>query len=90
MKVFAVFNAHSGGQEVNGEIVKAEAKEQLDISGVNSVEVLERVAGEVPRYCIVLDIDDATAQETGEKLLAALGQSSPYMTNVAWGAYKNV
>jgi hypothetical protein len=85
MKIFAVFNAYASSYEVSGEAVKLG-----DISGVNSVEVLEKVAGEVPRYCIALDVDDATAQETGDKLKAALGQYSSYMTNVAWGAYKKI
>ncbi len=85
MKVFIVFNSYASSYEVSGEAVKLG-----DISGVNSVEVLERVAGEVPSYCIALDIEDATAEETGGKVKAALGQYSSYMTEVAWGAFKKI
>lgn len=85
MKVFVVFNSYSSSYEVSDA-----AAGLKNISGVNSVETMEKVAGEVPKYCISLDIDDATAEETGAKLKAAIGQYSSYMSNMAWGAYKKI
>jgi len=85
MKVFVVFNAYVGSYEVSGRI-----GELKSIDGVKSVEAMERVAGEVPRYCLAFEIDDETAQKTGEKLKQTLGQYSSYMSNVVWGAYKKI
>ena len=51
---------------------------------------MERVAGKVPRYCLAIEIENENAQETGDQLKRALGEYSSYMSNVAWGAYKNI
>lgn len=85
MKVFVVFNAYVDSHDVSSRI-----GELKGIDGVTSVEALEKVAGEVPRYCLAFDIEDDRAQETGEKLKAKLDQYSSYMSNVAWGAYKKI
>jgi hypothetical protein len=90
MKVFAVFDVYVDGQEVDGELIKPEVAKLSTISGVNSAELLERVAGEVPRYCIELDIEDTNAEETGEKLLVMLNHYSSYLTNMTWGAYEKI
>jgi hypothetical protein len=85
MRVFIVFDAYADSYQVSGRI-----GELKSINGVKSVEALERVAGEAPRYCLAFDIDDDTAQETGARLKETLGQYSSYMSNVAWGAYKKI
>jgi len=85
MKVFVVFDAYVDGYQVNDRMAELES-----ISGVNSARALERTAGEVPRYLLEIDMEDEYAQETGQKLKAALGQYSSYMSNVAWGAYKKI
>jgi hypothetical protein len=51
---------------------------------------LERVAGEVPHYCVTCDLDDDAAVETGEALLKAINQYSQHISNFAWGAYKKI
>jgi len=85
MKLFIVFDASASGYEVSGE-----AANLGSISGVKSVATLEAVAGEVPRYCIQLKIEDENAEATGAKVKEALSQYSSYMSNVAWGAYKKI
>ena len=85
MKVFIVFNANASSYEVSDGAARL-----VDISGVNSVETLEKVAGEVPRYCIALDIADATAEETGGRVKAALDPYRSYMSDMIWGAYKKI
>ena len=85
MKVFVIFDAYVDSYQVNDRMAELE-----NINGVNSAKALERVSGEVPRYCLEIDIEDEGAQETGEKLKSALGQYSSYMSNVAWGAYKKL
>lgn len=84
MKIFVVFDAYVDSSQINSKIG------ELKISGVKSVEALERVAGEVPRYCLSFDIDDNSAQETGSRLKEILGQYSSYMSNLTWGAYKDI
>jgi len=85
MRVFVVFNTYVDSYEVTGRI-----GELKGISGVRSVEALERVAGEVPRYCLAFDIEDEVAEETGAKLKETLDQYSSYMSNVTWGAYRKI
>jgi len=85
MKVFVVFDSYADSYQVSGRI-----GELKGISGVKSVEALERARGEVPRYCLAFEIEDEGAQETGGRLKEVLGQYSSYMSNVAWGAYKKI
>ncbi len=86
MKIYVVFNAYSAS---NYDVSDA-ASGFKSISGVNSVTTMERVAGEVPRYCIEIDIADENAEATGAKVKEAFGRYSSYMSNVAWGAYKKI
>ena len=85
MKLFVVLDAYVDSYQLSGGVWEFKS-----IKGVKSVEALEKVAGEVPRYCLAFDIEDDGAKETGEKLKATLGQYSSYMSNVAWGAYKKI
>ena len=85
MKIFVVFDAYASSYDVSDAAAGLKS-----ISGVNSVTTMEKVAGEVPRYCIEVDIEDENAEATGAKLREAFGEYSSYMTNVAWGAYKKV
>jgi len=85
MKAFIIFDSHVEKYDVTDRI-----PELKGISGVTSVELLERVAGEVPRYCLEFEIDDDSAQETGAKLKSVLDEYSSYMSNVAWGAYNKI
>jgi len=85
MKLFVVFDTSSASYEV-----KEALSDMKSINGVNSIDLLERVAGEVPRYCVTYDIDDDSAEETGRELKKAISQYSQYMSNLAWGAYKKI
>lgn len=85
MKAFIIFDAHADSYQVSGRI-----PELKSIDGVKSVEALERVAGEVPRYLLAFEIDDDKAQAAGEKLKSVLNQYSSYMSRVAWGAYRKI
>ncbi len=85
MRVYIIFDAYVDSYDVSDRI-----PELKSIDGVNSVEALERVAGEVPRYCLAFEIDDDKGQETGARIKSTLDQYSSYMSNVAWGAYKKI
>lgn len=71
-----------------------EVREAVDelrgIKGVKSVEMLERVAGEVPRYCVAYELEDDRAEETIERVRQMGRQYSSYVSNNAWGAYKKI
>lgn len=71
-----------------------EVREAVDelrgIRGVKSVEMLERVAGEVPRYCVAYELEDDRAEETIERVRQVGSQYSSYVSNNAWGAYKKI
>ncbi len=85
MKIFVVFDSYANSYDVSDA-----AAGMKNISGVNSVATMEKVAGEVPKYCIEIDIEDENSEATGAKLKEAFGEYSSYMTNVAWGAYKKI
>ena len=85
MKAFIIFDAYVDGYQVSDRI-----PELMSIDGVESVEALERLAGEAPRYLLAFEINDDKAQEAGEKLKSVLNQYSSYMHNVGWGAYKKI
>ena len=85
MKLFAVFDTYADSYEVRDAV-----EELRSISGVKSVEVLERVAGKVPHYCIAYDIEDDGAQETVERIRQTASQYSSYISNHNWGAYKKI
>ena len=85
MKVFAVFDTPAEGYQIREAL-----SEMKSIKGVNSIDLLERVAGEVPNYCVTCDLDDDGAEETGAALLKAINQYSQQISNLAWGAYKNI
>ena len=90
IRVLCAFDVYVDGQEISGELIKPEVAKLTAISGINSAELLERVAGEVPRYCIALDVDDVADPEVGEKLMAMLDYYSSDMANVTWGAYSKI
>ena len=85
MRAYIIFDAYVDSYDVSDRI-----PELKSIDGVESVEALERVAGEVPRYCLAFELDDDKAQDAGAKLKSTLDQYSSYMSNVAWGAYKKI
>jgi hypothetical protein len=85
MKAFAVFDTPAESYQIREALL-----EMKSINGVNSIDLLKRVAGEVPQYCITCDIDDDGAEETGEALLKAINQYSQHISNFAWGAYKKI
>ena len=85
MKLFAVFDTYAESYQIKDAI-----SELKSIKGVKSIEVLERVAGEVPRYCVAYDIEDDGAQETMERIRQAASQYSSYISNHTWGAYKKI
>jgi len=85
MRLFSVFDTYADSYEVR------EAVDELrGIKGVKSVEVLERVAGEVPRYCVAYELEDDGAEETIERIRQAGSHYSSYVSNNAWGAYKKI
>jgi hypothetical protein len=85
MKLFSVFDTYADSYQIRDAV-----DELKSIKGVKSIEVMERVAGEVPRYCVVYDIDDDDGQVTIERIRQALSQYSGYVSNNAWGAYKKM
>ena len=85
MKLFSVFDTNAESYQVRDAV-----DELKSIKGVKSIEVMQRVAGEVPRYCVVYDIDDNDGQETIERIRQAGSRYSEYVSNSAWGAYKKI
>ena len=85
MTLFSVFDTYADSYEVRDAV-----GELKSIDGVKSIEVMERAAGEVPRYCVAYGIEDDGAEETIEKIRQAVGQYSSYMSNHSWGAYKKI
>ena len=85
MKVFVVFDADASSYDISDG-----AAGLTSISGVNSVVAMEKVAGEVPRYCIEIEIADEDAEATGARLRDAFGMYSSYMSNMGWGVYKKI
>ena len=85
MKLFSVFDTNAASYEVKDAVA-----ELRRIEGVKSAEVMERAAGEVPRYCVMYDIEDDDAEATIERVRQAGGQYSSYVSNHAWGAYKKI
>lgn len=85
MKLFSVFDTYAESYQVRDAV-----QELKSIKGVKSIEVMERVAGEVPRYCVAYDIDDDDGQETIERIRQTASQYSGYVSNHAWGAYKKM
>jgi len=85
MKLFVVFDTDVDSYDIRDAI-----EELKNTKGVKSIELMERVAGEVPRYCIAYDIEDDGGQETVERLRQETSQYSQYISNQAWGAYKEI
>ncbi|MFC1714299.1 hypothetical protein ACFL6S_11580 [Candidatus Poribacteria bacterium] len=85
MKLFSVFDTYASSYEVKDAIAELQS-----IKGVNSIEAMERVAGEVPRYCLAYDIDNTDAEKTIERIRQAASEYSSYVSNSAWGAYKKI
>ena len=85
MKHFSVFNTYASSHDVKGAVA-----ELTRIEGVKSAEVMERVAGKVPRYCVEYDIEDDGAEDTIARLRQAASQYSSYVSNHAWGTYKEI
>lgn len=85
MKLFSVFDTNAESYQVRDAV-----DELRSIKGVKSIEVMQRVAGEVPRYCVVYDIDDDDGQGTIERIRQAGNRYSEYVSNSAWGAYKKI
>ena len=85
MKLFSVFDTYASSYDVKDAI--AELK---NIKGVKSIEIMERVVGEAPRYCVAYDIDDDDSEGTIKRIRQATGQYSSYVSNSAWGAYKKI
>jgi hypothetical protein len=86
MRLFSVFDTYVDSYQIKDAV----ADLKMGIKGIRSVEVMERVAGEVPRYCVEYDIEDDGAQETIERIRQAGSQYSSYISNHVWGVYKKI
>ena len=60
------------------------------IEGVQSLEILERSSGQMPRYCLVLEVEDERAEEIETRLKDLLGQYSGFLSQVSLGLYKKL
>lgn len=85
MKAFVNFDAYVETYEVANEISLYRHR-----PGVQSVHLLERAVGKSPRYCVELDVDDESSEQLMKSIEAQVGQYSSYLSNVSWGAYKQV
>ena len=85
MKVISVFDTYADSHQVKEAISGLKG-----IKGIKSIEVMERTSGEVPRYCIIYDIDDEDAEDTIQRVKWAGEQYSSYVSNNHSGAYKKI
>ena len=60
------------------------------IEGVQSLEILERSSGQMPRYCLILEVEDERAEEIETRLKDLLGQYSGFLSQVSLGLYKKL
>ncbi len=60
------------------------------IEGVQSLEILERSSGQMPRYCLILEVEDERAEEIETRLRDLLGQYSGFLSQVSLALYKKL
>ena len=85
MKVLVQFDSYAMDYEIKGAIGGMSG-----LDGVHSVKLMRKVAGDAPKYCIELEIDDEKSESVREKLGRYRSQYSGEMSNTVVTSYKPV
>jgi len=85
MKLHFVFDASVETYQITDRLGGS-----LSIDGISSVELFEKIEGEVPRYCLVYEIDDSKAESAKSSLKSGLSRYSSYLSNTSWCSYKSL
>lgn len=83
MKLLVQFDASASSYEIRTELSVA-----TSWTGVASVELLEKVAGDIPRYCAVLDVADDRLEDIRSRVRGLASQYAGYAYNVKELAYR--
>jgi hypothetical protein len=84
MKVLVQFDASVSSYEIRNELSSVSSW-----SGIGNVKLLERISGEVPRYCVEAEVADDQAQGFHDRLGALTSRYSGYVYNVKELAYRD-
>jgi hypothetical protein len=85
MKVLFQFDASASSYEIRGELAAVSSW-----SGVKKVELLEKVSGDVPRYCVEVEVADDQAQALRDRTHGMQSQYSGYVYSMKEIAYRSV
>ncbi len=85
MKTMLMFDASASSYEIKSELYVLK-----NIEGVQSVEVLERIGGEAPRYCVEVVADDDKAELLAQRSQSLRAQYAGYISNAREISYKTV
>ncbi len=85
MKRILTFDAYASPEEV----VEESTAMLRRMPGVRTVEVLSAIGGP-PRFCIILETDDAQDGEVAARLNASIQEYGGYLSNVTNRAFKRI
>lgn len=85
MKRILTFDAYASPDEVAEESTATLRR----MPGVLSVEVLSAI-GSQPRFCIILETDDAQDSEVAARINASAQEYSGYVSNLTSRAFKRI
>lgn len=83
MKLFVQFDASVSSYEIKNELSMVSSW-----AGIKSVQLLEKVSGEAPRYCAEVDVADDQVQALRDRLRGLESQYSGYVFNMKEIAYR--
>ncbi len=83
MKVLFQFDASASGYEVRQQLSMVSSW-----TGVAAAELLEKVSGDAPQFCLEVDVADQHAEGFRERAKALQSQFSGYVYNLREVAYR--
>jgi hypothetical protein len=84
MRLLFQFDASASSYEIRGELAAVSSW-----SGVKKVELLEKVSGDAPRYCVEVEVADDQAQAVRDRARGIQGQNSGYVYNMKEISYRS-
>jgi len=85
MKLFVQFDASASSYDIRNELSAA-----ASWPGVAAIELLEKAAGDVPRWCAALEVADDRLDEVRSRARGLASQYAGYAFNVKELAYRRV
>lgn len=83
MKLLVQFDASASSYDIRNELSAA-----TSWPGVASIELLEKVAGDVPRWCAALEVADDRLEDVRSRVRSLASQYAGYAYNVKELAYR--